>query len=505
MSAPEETDAAVDGESIRRNAVFAMAVQLTTAAFTAGLTLYLVRALGPSNYGIFALAASFGALLLLPADFGITQSAARFIAERRGNRADIAAVLASALKLKLAAAALFSAALLLAAGPISAAYEQPALVWPLRGIALAVLGQSLMMLYQYAFVAIGRVQMNLRLIFSESAVEVGASVALVLLGAGAAGASFGRAIGYGFGALFGLGLAARFFGRRSVNVRRADAGQIARQVAGYASALLVIDLAYTALSQVDVLLIGAILGSASVGFFQPPVKLITFLHYPGLALANAVAPRLARHERLAPSVGAFERSLRGLIVLQAAIVAPVVAWASPIVELLLGSEYGESAVVLRALAPYIFLAGIAPLVSVGVNYLGEARRRVPIAIAALVVNLAIDLALLGKIGIVAGAIGTDVAFAIYVPAHFMICRRLLGLRLRPLLLTLSRALVAAGAMAGVLAAVGTSNLSLLDWTVGGAGGLLAFLVVLLATRELTIQELRDGWRALAGRLRRSST
>ena len=37
---------------------------------------------------------------------------------------------------------------------------------------------------------------------AESAVEAGASIALVLLGAGVAGAAFGRAIGYVFGAVF---------------------------------------------------------------------------------------------------------------------------------------------------------------------------------------------------------------------------------------------------------------------------------------------------------------
>ena len=51
--------------------------------------------------------------------------------------------------------------------------------------------------YRTAFEAIGRVRLNLRLVFSESAVEAGASIALVLAGAGVVGAAFGRAIGYG--------------------------------------------------------------------------------------------------------------------------------------------------------------------------------------------------------------------------------------------------------------------------------------------------------------------
>jgi len=53
-----------------------------------------------------------------------------------------------------------------------------------------------------------------------------------------------------------------------------------------------------------------------------------------------------------------------------------------------------------------------------------------------------------------------------------------------------RSLVAAAVMAGVLLAFGTSDLSLLDWLVGGASSVLAYLAVLLLVRELTPGEIR---------------
>ena len=84
-----------------RNTAYALLTQMSTAAFTAALTLYLVRALGPHRFGIFSLAVSVGALLFLPSDFGISNSTARFIAERTGDRAGIAALMADAVRLKL--------------------------------------------------------------------------------------------------------------------------------------------------------------------------------------------------------------------------------------------------------------------------------------------------------------------------------------------------------------------------------------------------------------------
>ena len=77
--------------------------------------------------------------------------------------------------------------------------------------------------------------------------------------------------------------------------------------------------------------------------------------------------------------------------------------------------------------------------------------------------------LIPRIGIVAGAIGTDLALAVYVPAHLWICARALDAAAAPARRSRSaRSLVAAAAMAGVLLAFGTSDLSLVDWLAGGA-------------------------------------
>ena len=180
---------------------------------------------------------------------------------------------------------------------------------------------------------------------------------------------------------------------------------------------------------------------------------------------------------------------------------PFVAWADPIVDLLLGDGYEESAGVLRALAPFILLQGIAPLVSLSVNYMGEARRRVPIAIGTVLLNLGIDLALIPGLGVVGGAIGTDVAYMLYVPAHLWLCWRMVSLPMRPFLATFGRSLVAALAMAGVLAAFGLgesrrNSLPLL--VLGGLAGGVVFILVLIATGETSVAELR----ALADRARR---
>jgi len=488
-------------EGVVRNAAFAFAGQIATATFTAGLTIYLARALGTGGYGVFALAVGIGALCLLPADFGISAATARFVAEQRADRPGVAALLAAALRLKLLSGGAVAIVLFAAAGGIAAAFGKSGLAWPLRGVAIAILAQSLMGFAVTQFTALGRVSVSLRAIVAESSVETGASVALVLLGAGATGAAFGRAIGYVVGALVALALLARTCGRAAIVPRRAPRAQ-ARALVGYAGALLVIDGAFTLFNQIDVLLIGALLASSkSVALFEAPMKLTALLAYPGLSTAAGVAPRLAGARAGSPSVDRLGRAIRWLVLLQALVIVPIVVWAGPIIDLVLGPDYADSAAVLRALAPFIFLAGLAPLVSLGVNYLGEARRRVPIAIATVVANGAIDAVLIPTIGIVGGAIGTDVAYALYVPAHFWICRRMLDLPLRPVLLTTLRALVAAAAAGGVLAAFGTHDLSPLAWVAGPLAAVATYGATLIATGELRPAELRAARSRLRERAR----
>ena len=187
---------------------------------------------------------------------------------------------------------------------------------------------------------------------------------------------------------------------------------------------------------------------------------------------------------------AFTTGLRVLLIVQAAITAFVLGWAPLMVRVALGPRFHESATVLRALGPYIFLMGFGALVSVSANYLGEARRRVPVAIVTVLINCAIDLVLVPRIGVVGGAWGTDAAFAVYVPAHLWICQRALDLDLRPTAVTLGRTALAGAALTGVLLLFGDSLHRLWLTALGGVIGVIVFGLVLWLTRELSVSEAR---------------
>jgi O-antigen/teichoic acid export membrane protein len=397
-------------DSPGRNAAFTLATKVTGAAFTAVLTVVLVRKLGPDDYGVYALVTALGLILVLAGDFGISVSAARFIAERRADPVQVGAVLDDAVRLKLAISSVVSVLLFALAAPIADAFGIPAMTWPLRVTAIALFGQSIMTLWMAVFESLGRVALTLRLAFGESLLETTSSIALVLLGAGATGAVAGRAAGYAFAALLGLVVVVRHVEWRPL--RSEEPGVHRSRIARYGAAMLVIEGAYVLFDRLDVLLIGAIVNAGAAGTFSAPLRLLLLLQYAGGALAGGMTPGLARGTRDQAAVERFVKSIRLLLLFQAASIAPVVVWAHPIVDLVLGGSYAQSVGILRALAPFAFLAGLAPLLTIAVNYMGEARRRVPIAIAALLINLIIDVLLIPEIGAIAGAIGSGVAFAV---------------------------------------------------------------------------------------------
>lgn len=472
-------------EGALSGAFYALLAQLTTAVFTTVVTLYLVRTLGPEGYGELALALSVGGMALVLADAAIAQSCGRYAASSRSDPELINAVISSGLRLKMLFGAAAVAALVLLAGPIARAYGEPAMTWALRAAALSVAGESLMLLWLVTFAALRRQRLTVRLYLVESAAEAVAILTLVTLGAGVTGAVLGRAIGYAIGAVAGGLLVLRLLGQRP---QLRGHRQTRRQVLRYARPLFVSNSIYTTYGQVDVQLIAALLGRSFVGLYAAPMRIIVLLGMPGTAVANAVSPRMAGNS---PEVGVFSRALRGLLLYQIGLMAPLLVWAEPITVLILGEAYRGSAVVLAGMAPFVLLNGLSVLVSTTVNYLGHARRRIPIVVLALALNAALDVVLLPTIGVLGAAVGTSVSYAVYVGLHVRICASCFSWPWRALAATAGRGALAALACGCVLAALGAPTLTPLQAVTGLVAGTLTFLTVLLATGEITSQDTRS--------------
>ena len=177
-------------------------------------------------------------------------------------------------------------------GVVANAFGDPELTWPLRWAAIAVAGQTVFSFLTLVGTSVRQARLGLWMALTESAVETVASASLVLAGAGAAGASLGRAIGYGVGAAVGLILTLRML-RRPRGDRLGWSRLSRRTLMRYAGVMFVVDLSFSALSQLDVLLIGALLSAAAVGAFSAVWRILVVLGDLGVAVSGGVAPRVS--------------------------------------------------------------------------------------------------------------------------------------------------------------------------------------------------------------------
>ena len=468
------------------NSIYSLLAQVSSGVFTAVITLYLTRALGPRGYGVFALAVGAGGLVATPSDFGVSSATARYVADHREDPSRVAAFLADAMRLKLMTSFVVCAALFGLAGPIADAYHAP-LLWPLRLTAAVVFGQNFMFLFEGSFIAVGEIGSWVRVAMGESFTECTSSIVLVALGTGVVGASLGRAIGYMTGGLLGLVIGARRFGWPRRMRRRGRAPETGR-IARYAGPLLLVDGANALFAAIDVLLIGAYLGSRSAGLFSAPMRLLVVLWYPGVAVSKGVGPRLARGLERDDGT-ALATGIRILVILYSLLLAPVIIWAQPIIRILLGSPYGGSVNTMRWLSAVVMLGGLAPLVSVSANFLGDVRSRVPLMIGATALDGVIDVILIPRIGIISGAIATAAAYAVMIYGHLRICERHVTLPRARLLLTVVRALAAAGVMALVCSLWGTDP-GVPSLVLGSIVGAVIYVSVLLVIGEVSGAEVR---------------
>lgn len=489
-------------EGLTHRTGFALLTQVSTAAFTAAVTLYLVRALSPASFGDFSLALGIVGLLIIPADLGISAAAGRLMAESIADRGTLAHIFRRAFLQKLIVGGALSLLLFLTAGPVAGLFNSGSLAETLRGMSLALFGQVMFLLPDRAFLSLGRMGSRFVNVLSESAIEAAAIVTAVLAGFGAAGAAAGRGIGYAAGAILGALIVGKHLGGRRA-LRRGRSGTEPAPLLRFAFPLFIFAAVYAAFVQVDTIILGLIVDTEAVGLFQAPLRVVTFLGFVGLAVASAVTPALATPRGRGEGGPVLTQALRALILVHMASVGFIVAWATPLVDLVLGSDYADSAPVLRALTAFVVMTGIGPLVTTTVHYAGDLsaiRRRIPIALIAIAINIGIDLVLIPPLGIIGAAIGTTIAFAVYLVPHVRLCGTLIpGFKLVPAAKALLRGAVAAAASGAALALLGTGELPLWVLAVGFPVGLLTYVGALLLLKEVSRAELRAVQAWLASR------
>lgn len=373
-----------------------------------GATVWMARQLGPEAFGLITFAQAVLGYVLLGGDFGLSIHGVREMAvDEQGRERTWRTVVA----LRTALTALLVAVALLVTWLVPAAATTRLV---LSGTLLVAL--PLALVPDWAFRAIGRMDLAGMLGALQPALLLVGALALIHSPDDILWAPVLRLVAGAITAVVGIALLARARHGEPSGSRAEPAGswrdtlfsREARGALASGGVLLLANLAVLAYNSGDSLLLKAFMGDRAVGLYGSAYRVIQVPLAAFNAVTFAAFPLLAR---LAKGEAALARVLAGRLVGYALVggvlVAAALAWgAEPIVRALFGQEYAESAAVLRVLAFVVPLDFVVSTLGTAHVAAGRERPLAWCAGTAAVLNVAANLVLIPRLGLLGAAWAT---------------------------------------------------------------------------------------------------
>lgn len=386
----------------------------------------LIKAFGIEKYGLFMLATSVSAYVVL-LDLGIGSALTKFVAEHHatGDRDALAGSASSALLL-YTGVGVVAALVMGAVGALSGvifdvsatdAELLRSMLWVGAAFQLwfwpASIGRHILAgLQRFGVLSATAIMSTVLTIVATIAVIATGEGPLMLVGL--------NGVVMVVVSIANLVAARRLVGLRLLGYASASRVHIAA-IFSFSWAVLVVELADALFyQQTDRVLLGILAGAAAVGLYEAAAKFNALVTYLSALMVSAVMP-------LASSMGAAgrEASLHSLLIrgtkYTAALVSPivvvVVVFARPLITVWLGPDFSDQAIVAQVLVlPHLLtslgLVGDAIIVSKG-----RLGGRVPYILGQAFLNVALSAVLIPRLGVLGVAIGTSVAHLVDWPFH----------------------------------------------------------------------------------------
>lgn len=450
---------------------------LAGRALDYGFSVVVARGLGPGALGVVAfglVAMKVGGVL---AQAGLDSAVQRFVPvhRREGDDARLVGTVGLALGVALALGTLLGGALFLAAGAIGR-LTSPRFGAAVRLFALGVPPFAAMMVGAAATRGFTTARYS---VYARDLLHPAVAFVAAVVGAYVLGDLRVVVLGYVASLVAGALLAGRSLA--GLGALRADLRPRvdARRVLGFSLPLTLAAVSLYLVKWTDVLVLGAFVRPAAVGWYQAAYQTSVLLAIV-LQSANAVFPSLAadlyhdgRRERLARFFEATTKWVASLTVLGTLFVA---LYARDLLALF-GTATPAAVTALLVLAVGQAAAACAGPVGFLLMMSGHERLQTANALATAAANVALNLALVPRYGVVGAAVATGLSLAAMNVARLVEARYLLGMV--PYSRAYWRGAVAVAAGGAPLVAVRLSALDPGPVRVVGAGalGLLAFGVV----------------------------
>jgi O-antigen/teichoic acid export membrane protein len=425
--------------TVARNAFHLVLGQVMTTALAILFSAVLGRTLGPRDFGIYFLIASFATFAFALTDWGQQFYVIREVA-RQPERGSL--LIGTALVLRTAAAALVAVPSGLAAWALG--YDAITCWYTVAFIAVSL---PFFLAQTYGMVFRGRDRMGL-----DAWVSVANKIAL--LGLALAALALGRGlpgvlVAQGMAGLLALALATRLYRRVTTGPLRYSP-KIAREILVGGGAFLIFTAVGNIQPYVDVVILSKLAAADAVGWYGAAKNIMGTMLAPALILGAASFPRFSRAAANAGQLKAEVRTtLRPILWLGALAATGTFLFADDAIGIVFGQrDFGPSGMILKVYAPGFFLLFIDVLLGNALFAIGRAKAFSVAKVASLVVSTALELVLIpifqqrtgnGGIGVVAAFAASEIV--VFGGAIFLMRRGTLGLDVA---VDMARALGSAG-------------------------------------------------------------
>jgi stage V sporulation protein B len=452
--------------------------------------IFIPRALAPAVYGRLGLAYGIVSAISSLAILGIPNGVTRFLSEEESAH-EGTDVLQSGYAISLAGAVIAAGVIYLARFEIAALMDDPAVA------PLLVAFVPYLLAFPIAKVSVGVLRAKERTIAATLAQRISPRVLGLALVVGfiAAGQPVVGAIGYWLsfsivGALLALYAVRQHIDTGSLITRLPDR-ETFRELWSFSWPLAVGASLHILLANIDIVMIGYFLDSASVGYYRSiqPLKQVIFF-FSG-SFAFLFLPLATKHYSQGDFAGLdalYTVTTKWIVSLTFPAVLVFTLFSPDIIRLFFGTAYLPAAPALSVLMAGLFYRVLVGLDGDMVKAINRPRIEFYSALAGVVVDVVLNAALIPRFGIVGAAFGTVVGYFVLNTVEVIAIYRAVGIS--PFSAATFKPLVPTTLIGvGVLALASQRTLGLL--AIAGIGVLLyvAQLVSMILTRSFTDTDL----------------
>ncbi len=362
----------------------------------------VVRYMGPERFGLYSYALSFASIFATLATVGTEAIVVRELARTPDREGEI---IGTALVMRLAAAGV-----VWVAAVVAVAYLRDD---PLTRVLVAIMAGNALATALAVFECWFRAQIAARemVIARTTAVMLGQAGRVVLVLVGASLPAF--AVLTAGTAVLSSVLVWILFARKTAQKLRWDGGR-ARQLVRDSWPLVIVSISIMVYMKIDQVMLTAMTSDRENGIYATAVTLSELWYFLPVAIGGTVFPLIVQAHESEDEVS-FNRKLQlfydAMVALGYAIAVPVFVLAGPIVQILFGSAYQQSAAVLRVhVASFVFVCiGMARgqfIMTKNYNKFGMVA-----SVSAAALNVVLNVVLIRPYGALGAAWSTLISYA----------------------------------------------------------------------------------------------